>query len=151
MDAGDGHDLAFGGSGHDDIDGGAGNDRLFGGRDGDTLEGGEGDDRLHGGQGEDEAVYQGTSTDYALEVRTDHKGRAIEIRVVEDLNVGDGDEGRDSLRSVESVTFLGDRVTVSVALAPHFHFTAGREFGTAQLAFDRQSLNDVAILRISLM
>ena len=112
--AGDGRDLVFGGRGDDSIDGGAGDDYLFGGHDDDSLEGGEGDDFLHGGHGDDVAVYQGNSVDYAIEVRTDHKGRAIEITLVEDLNTVDGDEGRDRLKKIESVTFEGDGVTISV-------------------------------------
>ena len=59
-------DKLFGGHGNDSLNGGTGADHLYGGDGDDLLIGGLGADKLFGGSGRDTAVYDGTSTEYAV-------------------------------------------------------------------------------------
>lgn len=140
LQGGAGRDKLFGGRGDDDLDGGDGDDRLFGGSGDDVLKGGEGDDYIDGGSGEDTAVYDGASTDYDIQVITKH-GRITGF-VVTDLNTADGDDGRDTLKWVETLVFKGDGVTVSPATSIQLLDASGAFqgfFATIQDAVDAAS------------
>ncbi|WP_338847351.1 calcium-binding protein [Massilia sp. W12] len=82
--------LAYGGN--DTVQAGAGND---------SITGGLGNDQIHGGTGVDTAVYQDHLSDYSFSVS---KG----VISVTDNYLKNGDEGTDSVSSVEFLKF-GDR------------------------------------------
>src|SRR5262249_1939593 len=90
------------------LSGSAFNDTLTGNGSANTLDGragndpttgGAGDDSIVGGLGTDTAVFSGKSGDYLI---TDIGGGLI---TVQDLNASDGDDGTDTLSSVEALKF----------------------------------------------
>jgi Ca2+-binding RTX toxin-like protein len=89
----------------DNLNGGAGNDTLNGLAGNDTLHGGTGDDTLNGGLGTDTATYDGNSADYTVTYEYDGNGNIIGFLSVIDDNAGNGDEGHDTLSSVEVLSF----------------------------------------------
>jgi Ca2+-binding RTX toxin-like protein len=102
------------------VQGGAGNDTLIGdgnanlllgvGGD-DSLVGGAGDDTLDGGAGTDVAAFAGKIADYEI---TNSAG----IITVADLNpLVDGNDGTDTLTTVEQLRFADGGVIVSIDLA----------------------------------
>lgn len=98
VDAGAGDDLVMAGAGDDIVYGGDGDDVLKGGSGNDALEGGAGDDNIDGNAGEDIVSYSGSLLDYFLEVDGP-------VATITDLNLADGDEGTDTLKSVEAIEF----------------------------------------------
>ena len=114
-DYGTDNDVMYGGSGDDSIDGrdgddvlegGKGNDRLSGDAGTDLLTGGDGNDTFDGGAGADTAVFAGKIADY--EITT-----VAGVTTVTDLDPSaDGDDGTDTLRSVEQLQFADGVVTV---------------------------------------
>ena len=94
-----------GGSGNDTLTGGAGDDVLVGGAGNDFLTGGGGADILDGGLGSDDAMYSGIDTEYSIVL----DGIALHIT---DLNVGDGDDGSDTLYKVDRLRFGGNSVDI---------------------------------------
>ncbi len=96
LDGAGGNDLLFGRGGDDDLDGGAGTD---------TLTGGDGDDELAGGSETDTASYAGNIADYTITTITDGGGNIIGFSAVVDNEAGDGDEGSDTLTSIEKLVF----------------------------------------------
>ncbi|TAN58174.1 MAG: calcium-binding protein [Magnetospirillum sp.] len=80
--------------------GGGGADTLTGGGGSDSLVGGLGDDRIDGGAGDDGAVYLGLFADYRVTRNADGS-----VTVTDDKPELWGDEGADTLRNVERLTF----------------------------------------------
>ncbi len=110
-----------GGAGEDTLVGGDGNDTLVGGAGDDTLLGGAGDDVLDGGAGSDTASFTGSSAGYSFGL----SGRSI---VVTDTDAEDGDEGVDTLVSVERTSFADGTVTLRVLDETQINSTTG--YGT---------------------
>jgi Ca2+-binding RTX toxin-like protein len=82
------------------LDGGAGNDTLTGGGANDTIAGGEDDDLIEGGAGTDTAVFSGNAAGYTV----DYSGGTF---TVTDIDLGDGDDGTDTITGVENLVFNG--------------------------------------------
>jgi Ca2+-binding RTX toxin-like protein len=132
---GGGQDELVGEEGNDTVGGGEGDDHLFG-EDGtdslggdagdDTLEGGAGNDSVNGGTGTDTVVFGGNKADY--EVTTDKNG----VTTVKDLVPGDGDDGTDTLTSVERLQFYDELVL----LQPVTKGTAGDDKATLTASGD---------------
>ncbi len=95
VDGSDGDDILIGGAGHDVLSGLGGNDQLTGNGANDTLSGGTGTDR---------AIYDGGRFDYSITVQT-VGGRVTGFTAVSDNNAGNGNEGFDTLSSVEILEF----------------------------------------------
>ncbi|HEY5724065.1 MAG TPA: hypothetical protein VIT45_17285, partial [Allosphingosinicella sp.] len=89
----------------DTLDGAGGNDQMLGRAGDDSLEGGTGDDSLDGGAGFDTAVYSGNAVDYTITYVLDGGGNVVGYSSVVDNNAGDGDEGSDTLVSIEHLVF----------------------------------------------
>jgi Ca2+-binding RTX toxin-like protein len=99
------NDVLNGGDDNDTLDGGSGNDVLNGDNGNDSLHGGAGNDQLNGGSGTDTAVYDGPRGDYSFTVTTNSAGRVTAFTQVGDNVFGNGNEGFDSLNSVEVLQF----------------------------------------------
>ncbi len=102
-----------GAAGADHMFGFAGEDFLSGGAGDDTITGGIGDDTVDGGMGDDTAVFAGEIAGYSVTAAL--SGVVLELTVVDDDAAEDGDEGTDSLISVETVRFG----TVDMAVVRH--------------------------------
>ena len=102
----DTNNIILGNGAANTIDAGAGDD---------AIAGGGGDDAIFGGEGSDIAVYAGNVGDYAIASEKDANGRVISFDSITDTNVTDGDEGTDTLDSVESLAFQGSEVRLSLA------------------------------------
>lgn len=96
------------------LNGRAGADTLSGGGGDDVLSGGVGNDVISGGAGFDTATFAGFAGEFAFGVTTNGEGFVTQFISAQDLNLGNGNEGSDTL-SVEAVTTLGDMVTLSTA------------------------------------
>ncbi|TAN58804.1 MAG: hypothetical protein EPN20_15950, partial [Magnetospirillum sp.] len=81
---------------------------LTGGSGADILTGGHGNDRIEGGAGSDKAVFHGNEADYKVSM----SGGTI---TVQDLNIGDGDDGFDSLTGVETLQFADGTLSVGAS------------------------------------
>jgi hypothetical protein len=100
-------------NGADSIAGFATNDTIDGGAGSDTLRGSAGDDGLLGGTGRDVAVFAGKQSDYDITV----DGTTV---TVHDLApAAAGDDGTDTLVSVEQLRFEGDGSVLDVLPANH--------------------------------
>jgi len=120
---------------------GSGDDSTFHGEGGDDyLYGGSGDDTLDGGADTDTAAYDGPRGDYTVATTTDSAGRVTAFTGVTDNVPGGGDEGSDSLSSVEKLEFAG---TILNLADPVQLFDSGGQligtFGTIQAAIDAAS------------
>jgi len=104
---GSGDDTVLGGDGVDQVDLGSGND---------TLTGRGGDDLAVGGLGTDSFVLRGDRDGYTIRFEG-------ERTIVEDIDPTDGDDGTDTLESIERLVF--DDRTVSVRPL-EFFFAAAR-------------------------
>ena len=102
---GSGNDTLNGGDDDDNLDGGSGNDTLNGGNGDDTLHGGGGNDTLNGGAGTDTAVYDGNRGEYSIACITGAGGRIVGFAAVSDNEPSNGNEGADTLNSVEVLQF----------------------------------------------
>ena len=80
------------------LDGADGNDTLIGGNADDLLIGSSGNDDIRGGEGLDAAAFSGKAEDYQI------VGNAASATVT-DLVAADGDDGVDTLQSVERLVF----------------------------------------------
>ncbi len=132
LEGGEGRDRLYGKSGADRLYGGPGDDRLYGGSGDDFLDPGPGDDRVHGGGGRDVLRIAGDSADYSL-VR---RGKAW---ILEDLEPGDGDTGRDRIKAVEILQFDDLRLDISGKVAKVLDGGAGFE-GAAPFSLSVASL-----------
>jgi len=137
LSGGDGTDVLNGLDGTDTLDGGLGDDTLNGGNGADLLTGGLGNDTINGGDGADRANYAGSAADYTVVYDYDANGNVIGFLSVTDNNAGDGDEGVDTLSSVETIAFAGG-VVLNAALPVHLFNGAVLigTFATIQAAID---------------
>lgn len=95
----------FAGTALDDtMNAGLGAQALLGAGGNDTLRGGEGDDLLVGDMGNDTAVYARAGSGYAV-TRTGSEWRVTD---------GSGDEGTDTLRSIERLRFADKALAVDL-------------------------------------
>jgi hypothetical protein len=76
----------------------------------DLFAGGEGDDTFRAGAGIDMATFRGAKDGYRLSV-----GNGTVF--VEDIDAGNGNDGRDALENVERLSFADGTLTVSAELA----------------------------------
>ncbi len=95
--------------GNDTLSGLAGDDELRGDGGNDVLIGGLGNDALFGGDGNDAAQYAGVQADYQL---TTVNG----VLTVTDMNAADGDDGVDTVTSVETITFADTSVSLAAPI-----------------------------------
>ncbi len=157
ISGGSGADTAQGGSGNDTIDGGEGDDSLSGGAGVDTLNGGIGNDVMHGGAGNDSlnggagtdrAVYDGHRGDYSITMITGAGGRIVGFGAVSDNEPANGNEGADSLISVEVLQFSNRTLdaTLPVQLFDQNNQLIAT-FGTIQAAID--SAQDNYTIRVA--
>ena len=93
------------------ITGNASVNRLSGMAGNDTLTGAGGDDTLHGGEGVDMAAFAGVKSGYSWTV----SGTTVTVR---DTDLGDGDDGVDTLTGVEFLKFSDQTVALPVPAAP---------------------------------
>ena len=103
-------------AGNDNMTGTEYSDNLFAGAGDDTLTGFGGDDTLDGGDGTDQAIYSGSSTDYAIAF--------MGSIAVFSLSAN---EGRDNLENIEEIYFQGDNVTI---LNTDLNFVMGATLGS---------------------
>jgi Ca2+-binding RTX toxin-like protein len=103
-------DTYWGTGNGDTISAGAGNDAIHGGDGDDTLTGGEGNDTLNGGNGTDTAVYAGVLADYTIST----SGGSIQI--ADNDAIAGGDDGTDTLASVEQAKFTDQTVNLSAPI-----------------------------------
>ena len=85
----------------------SGNDSLVGGSGDDTLTGGLGNDTLRGGLGTDTANYSEPVTGYQIKSLNPN-----EITVV-DIDPSNGDQGTDTLSSIEKLAFADGTLNVA--------------------------------------
>ncbi|MGZ9062039.1 MAG: hypothetical protein ACXW2K_09015, partial [Allosphingosinicella sp.] len=134
---GNGVDTLNGGDDDDSLDGGTGNDNLNGDNGDDTMYGAAGNDNLHGGAGTDTAVYDGHRGDYSVTMITGAGGRVVGFAAVSDNDQSNGNEGADSLTSVERLQFSNRTLdaTLPVQLFDQNNQLIGT-FTTIQAAID---------------
>lgn len=85
----------------------SGADRMRGGDGNDRFTGLGGDDQIQGGSGTDTAVYSGSVWDYSW--RENRKGWTVD-----DRKTWDGDDGTDTLSSIEYLEFNDATITLGV-------------------------------------
>src|SRR5207253_371985 len=124
---------------HDFLAGGALADTLTGAGGNDEFVGNGGDDILNGDAGNDQATYAGDLADYAVVYDYDGDGNIVGFLSVTDNNAGDGDEGHDTLSSIETVSF--GNVTLDAGQSVHLFDgnTLIGTFDTIQEAIDAAS------------
>lgn len=120
VDGGADDDVISGGDGHDTLSGGAGNDEIWADAGDDVISGGAGDDLLLGEGGFDAAVYAGNRAGYVITVSAGFVS-------VSDIDLTDGDEGTDTLFSIESLRFA-DMVVDPAGPGLQQLFTEGGDF-----------------------
>jgi Ca2+-binding RTX toxin-like protein len=137
LSGGAGVDTLNGGDDDDSLDGGSGNDTLNGDNGNDTLHGGAGNDTLNGGAGTDTAVYDGQRGDYSIGMITGAGGRIVGFSSVSDNEPSNGNEGADTLNSIERVQFTNRTLdaTQPVQLFDQTNQLVGT-FNTIQAAID---------------
>lgn len=126
LTSGEGDDLIVGLKGDDTIDGGSGDDVIISGKGDDTIIGGEGDDYINGGKGEDTVVYEGSYTDYDIDINnkdvtvTSLDGDVDTLKKVEILSFDDGDfyiDGTNNVAvAVADTAETGEEDSVSINL-----------------------------------
>lgn len=89
----------LGGSGNDILTGSTAANVLSGGAGNDRITGGAGNDSINGGQGTDIAVFAGVSTTYAISTVNGN------IQIVDNATSQDGNDGTDTLLSIETAEF----------------------------------------------
>jgi Ca2+-binding RTX toxin-like protein len=105
-----GADSLTGTSGEDTLHGLNGNDTINGGDDDDLLIGDAGNDSLTGGDGFDTARFWGDKDDYTITT----VGGSIQI--VDDDTVAGGNDGTDTLVSIEQAQFEDDTIGLSAPI-----------------------------------
>jgi Ca2+-binding RTX toxin-like protein len=105
-----GNDQISGTVGAEALYGFGASDSLIGDSGDDTLDGGAGNDVLDGGLGQDVAVFSGQKAGYTVT-------RAGSGYTVTDTNVGDGDEGLDTLSGIEKLQFADGTVTLGARIS----------------------------------
>jgi Ca2+-binding RTX toxin-like protein len=96
---------AGGTAGQDLIGGTQANDAVSAGDGADLIFGDEGDDGIDGGDGFDTAFYAGAIEDYDIVEILDGENNVVGFASVADTNAADGDEGSDTLTSIERLEF----------------------------------------------
>jgi Ca2+-binding RTX toxin-like protein len=119
-DGGTGDDVISGGEGADTLLGGAGRDEIWGDAGDDEMTGGAGNDLIHGGAGADTATYSGLRAGYIV------LASASGVTVW-DIDLSDGDDGRDLLSGVESLSFSDGEIDPSGAGLPEL-FSSNADF-----------------------
>ncbi|MDK3018585.1 calcium-binding protein [Pseudodonghicola flavimaris] len=109
VDAGAGDDLVYGDGDDDILYGGAGNDRLFGGTGNDRLSGGKGNDYLDGGSGTDRVHFLAADGTFLS-----GDGVTFSYSFEEAAFVVHSSQGTDTLKDVETISFLDRKVVVLV-------------------------------------
>ncbi|MGB3167158.1 MAG: hypothetical protein WBA68_10335, partial [Alteraurantiacibacter sp.] len=109
----DGDDVLNGNDGADTLVASGGDDIVNGGAGDDVLVGQGGNDALDGGDDTDTAVYTGNFADFSIGTTTDANGRVNGFTTVTDANAADGDEGADTLTSVEVLQFADATFTLA--------------------------------------
>ena len=126
-------------SGSNTFEGSEGNDQLLGGINDDLLigvggsnlfEGSGGNDSLMGGTGVDTAVYSGSRDGYSIGLTTAPSGQVVGFTGVTDIDPIDGDDGVDTLSSIEVITFQGDGVTFDLTKPVQVFDTSNNLVGT---------------------
>jgi Ca2+-binding RTX toxin-like protein len=142
-----GDDLITGSEEGDSFIGGSGTDELRGNGGDDTLTGGLGDDALKGGAGNDTGVYAGPRSGYSVTFVTGADGRVTGFTAVSDTDTGNGDEGSDTLLSVERLEFADATMDVAhpVQLFDSSNVLVGT-FATIQGAVDAASAGYTILL-----
>ncbi|MDB5693153.1 MAG: serralysin-like metalloprotease protein [Alphaproteobacteria bacterium] len=137
LTGGSGKDELHGNGGADTLDGGTGNDLLDGGDGDDVLHGGGGNDVLTGGAGNDTATYDGSRGDYSVTMVSGAGGRIVGFSAVSDNEPSNGNEGADTLSSVEILRFSNRTLdtTLPVQLFDQNNQLIGT-FSTIQAAID---------------
>jgi hypothetical protein len=108
---GDGTDIVTGGLFADRLAGGAGNDILYGALGNDEFWGMAGNDLLLGGLGTDTAYFNGVRASYAIVTSSGS------VRVTDNQPGTNGDDGTDTLSSIERLVFRnGETVTLSAPI-----------------------------------
>ncbi|MBY0565630.1 MAG: hypothetical protein K2P58_15780 [Hyphomonadaceae bacterium] len=110
LSGGFGADTLLGGADADSLRGGDGADALQGGDGDDLLSGGTGADTLDGGQGVDRALFQGVRADYSIVTGSGA------ISIVDTKPSVDGNEGADTLVSVEQAAFRDQIINLSTPI-----------------------------------
>ncbi|HEV2815913.1 MAG TPA: Calx-beta domain-containing protein, partial [Allosphingosinicella sp.] len=129
-----GDDHAWGGQSGDTLTGGSGADVLYGEGGDDTLSGGVGNDSLNGNlggtgdPGTDTAVFAGNRAGYSIVTVTDANGVVTGFTSVTDTDAGNGDEGTDTLTSIERLQFAD--VTLDLAHRVQLFDGSGNLVGT---------------------
>src|SRR6478609_5797454 len=96
--------------------GDAGNNTLNGGSDNDTFDGKGGNDILNGGGGTDTAFYAGPLGSYSIQMETDASGRVSAFTSIADNDPDDGNEGFDTLNSIERLVFSNRTLDLTQAV-----------------------------------
>ena len=123
--------------------GGDGNDQLIGNTLDNHLGGGRGDDSLDGGAGNDTAYFSGEMLDYIINTIGD-------VTTVTDNNTADGDDGTDSLRNIEDLSFSDQVMGLGFAPppAPNAPPSVSLTNVTTNLAEDASTLSRVKVADI---
>jgi serralysin len=121
------HDVD-GTSASDFLSGGAGSDSLSGLGGNDALTGNGGDDSLDGDGDVDTAIYAGPRSGYAITETRDSDDFVTGFSAVDDTDAGNGDEGTDTLISIERLQF--GNVTLDLAQRVQLFDTANNLVGT---------------------
>jgi serralysin len=142
-----GNDHAFGAGQGDTLSGGSGTDELNGNGGDDTLTGGLGNDALNGGADIDTASYAGPRSDYTISVTTGPNGRVTGFNAVADNVPAGGDEGSDTLTSIERLSFAGATLDLAdpVQLFDGSNILLGT-FDTIQAAVDASHDGDTILV-----
>ena len=88
-------------SGNDTLTGTTGADRLYGAEGNDRITGGAGNDAIDGGTGQDVAVFAGDQSTYTISTVNGT------VQVTDNDTAADGNDGIDTLISVETAEFKG--------------------------------------------
>ena len=121
----------FSGGAADTLNGGGGNDVLIG-----RL----GDDELNGGDGLDAALFAGLGSEYSVVFGLD--GLPVSVT---DTNALDGNEGTDTLDSVETLFFLGEGANFVQVFDATGNFVASYETIQAAVS-DGTTLDDFKVV-----
>ena len=105
-----GIDHIDGSGGNDTLTGSAAADALWGGSGDDILKGGAGDDALDGGIGLDKAQFAGARSTYTITTS------AGTISIVDNAPTTDGNDGTDTLTSIEQAQFKDQTVSLATPI-----------------------------------
>ncbi|MDQ2092912.1 hypothetical protein [Rhodalgimonas zhirmunskyi] len=107
---------------------GEGDINVTGNAEDNTVAGNEGDNVIDGADGVDTAVYAGNVGDYTITSTTNAAGLVTGFTATTDNNAADGDDGTDTLVSVEALEFAD--VSLDLSLGVQLFNSAGSLIGT---------------------